>query len=202
MAQVVEFARADLRASTLHCAGICSGAYHSLKSALAGHDLQGIVVINPLTFYWKPGMSLAASAYQDIGRIMRMRHAPLSATQLRRVLASPPMLVDMARTLGRHVLRRSRGTAREVARMFGVRLKDDLARDLRTVAGHGTRMHFVFASTDPGHALLRDQAGREIVRLVETGAATTDFIDAADHTFTPPAAQQALVTLVAELMHR
>jgi alpha-beta hydrolase superfamily lysophospholipase len=202
MAQVVEFARAGLGASTLHCAGICSGAYHSLKSALAGHRLQGIVVINPLTFYWKPGMSLAASAYLDIGRIMRMRQAPLSATRLRRLMASPATLVDMARTLGRHVLRRSRSAAREVARKLGMRLHDDLARDLRTVAAHGTRMHFVFASTDPGHALLRYQAGREVVRLVETGAATMDFIEEADHTFTPPAAQQALVALVADLMQR
>jgi predicted alpha/beta hydrolase len=202
MAQAVELARTRLGASSIHCAGICSGAYHSLKAAVAGHQIQGIVVINPLTFYWKPGMSLAASAHQDIGRIMRMRGASLSATRLRRVLASPAGVMEMVRMLARHLLRRARSTAREAARTLGVRLRDDLAMDLRTVAAHGTRMHFVFSSTEPGHTLLREQAGREVRRLVDGGAATIDFIDAADHTFTPPAAQQALVSLMARILAR
>ncbi len=38
--------------------GICSGAYHTLKAAVAGVPLRGIVVINPLTFFWKDGMPL------------------------------------------------------------------------------------------------------------------------------------------------
>lgn len=200
MAQVVDFAREQLSASTVHCAGICSGAYHSLKAAVAGQRLQGVVVINPLTFYWKPGMSLAAPAYQDIGRIMRLRHARLSATRLRHLVASPAMLQDMLRTLARDLLRRARSAAREVARTLRVPLQDDLAADLRMAAAHGTRMHFVFASTDPGYALLCEQAGRQLRRLLASGAATIDFIEAADHTFTPPGAQAALISLLARLL--
>ena len=38
--------------------GLCSGAYHAFKAAVAGEPLDGIVVINPLTFFWKEGQAL------------------------------------------------------------------------------------------------------------------------------------------------
>jgi len=40
--------------------GLCSGAYHAFKAAVGGAPLQTVVMINPLTFFWKEGMSLDA----------------------------------------------------------------------------------------------------------------------------------------------
>ncbi|MEP7313512.1 MAG: alpha/beta fold hydrolase, partial [Pseudomonadota bacterium] len=59
IAAALDFAVRLKPEAELHLAGICSGAYHSFKSALAGPKLASIVVINPLTFFWKEGMSLA-----------------------------------------------------------------------------------------------------------------------------------------------
>jgi hypothetical protein len=67
------------------------------------------------------------------------------------------------------------------------------------VQSQGTKMRFIFASTDPGHSMLREQGGSEVGHLLETGALTIDFIDQADHTFTPRAAQQNLLSLLARL---
>ena len=45
-------------ARTVTVVGLCSGAYHALKAAVAGHPIDAIVPINPLTFFWKPDMPL------------------------------------------------------------------------------------------------------------------------------------------------
>src|SRR5206468_1987528 len=43
--------------SDLRVVGLCSGAYHAIKSAAAGDPVSGIVSINPLTFHWTPDQS-------------------------------------------------------------------------------------------------------------------------------------------------
>jgi pimeloyl-ACP methyl ester carboxylesterase len=196
----VDFACHGLCAGEVHAAGICSGAYHCLKAAVAGVRLNSIVVINPLTFFWKPGMSLAAPAHQDTEKIMRYRSTGLNAESLRLLVTRWRDLGKLAPILGRHMLRNAHGAARRIGRSCGVRLRDDLVVELRQVQRQGMTMHFVFSATDPGHHLLRQQAGTELTRLLKTRAMTVDFIDNADHTFTPHAAQQALVNLVDKLV--
>jgi hypothetical protein len=191
---------AQLDATAIHVAGICSGAYHSLKGAAAGLALSSIVVINPLTFFWKPGMTLAAPEYQDTGKVLRLRREALSLASLRRLLSGRLHLRNLAVALARYGVRRLRGAARHVGRRLGVPLQDDLVKELRGIRSRGTSMHFVFASTDPGHSMLREHAGGEIGRLQAARALTVHFIEGADHTFTPPPAQQALAAWLEELM--
>ena len=198
--QIVEYARERLGAGEIHSAGICSGAYHSLKAAVAGLPLRSIVVINPLTFFWKAGMSLSVPAYMDTASVLRYRRGVLSASSLRRLLTGQVNLIELLATLSRYGLRRARHATRELGRGLGMRLRDDLVAELREIRRHGTQIHFVFAGADPGHAMLQEQGGAEVRRLQRAGTLTIDLIDQADHTFTPPAAQQALLELLARIL--
>lgn len=202
IADAVAFARSTLGARDVFAAGICSGAYHSFKAAVAGQALGRIVVINPLTFFWKPGMSLAQPAYQDTAEMMRYRRTGLSAASLRKLFTGKVDLANLGGILGRHFRRRAASMSRNVARSLGARLRDDLVSELRAIERQGTRLHFVFSRTDPGHALLMQDARAEVDRLLRTGTITIDFVDHADHTFTPRAAQRSLLSLLGKRLDR
>jgi alpha-beta hydrolase superfamily lysophospholipase len=198
--EAVDFASNELGASEIHSAGICSGAYHSLKAAVAGMPLRSVVVINPLTFFWQPGMLLAQPAFQDTSEVMRYRRTGLSAASLRKLFTGKVDLRNLAGILTRYAARRAKHAARDIGRCFGIQLRNDLVSELRKVSNQGTRMHFIFSRTDPGHALLREQAGKEMPRLMRAGALTADFIEGSDHTFTPRAAQESLLALLATVI--
>jgi len=200
IAQVVESLRTELAAGEIHCAGICSGAYHSLKAAGAGVPLDSVIVINPLTFFWRPDMSLEAPAFKDIAEVMRYRRTALSAKSLRKLLTGRVDLLNLAGIFSRFALRRARSIGRQVCRMAGISIGDDLVIELRRIQRRGTRMHFVFARSDPGYSLLRDDAGSEIGRLTALGALTISFIEDADHTFTPFPSQVRLIELVTAIL--
>jgi pimeloyl-ACP methyl ester carboxylesterase len=198
--QAMELAREQLHAGKIYCAGICSGGYHSLKAAVAGLPLNGIVVINPLTFFWKPHLSLAPPAFQDTAEMMRYQQAGFQLRSWKKLLTGKVNLRGLAARLIRHFSRRIIHKARNLARSVGIRPGDDLASELRSVSTQGTRMHFVFSRTDPGYPMLMEQAGSEVQRLRNANALTIDFLADADHTFTPFAAQAALQLLLAELI--
>jgi alpha-beta hydrolase superfamily lysophospholipase len=199
VSQAVEYVRCRFPDSRIHSAGICSGAYHSLKAAAANMPLRSIVVINPLTFFWKPGMSLTAPAYQDTAEVMRYKRTALSVTSVRKLLTGKVDLRHLAGTLGRYTIRHVHQAARAAGRRLGFSLQDDLVAELRQVADRGTKVHFVFSTTDPGYALLRQQAAAEVRRLQRSGALTVDFVEQSDHTFTPRAAQEVLLSLLGRI---
>ncbi len=39
-------------------AGLCSGAYHALRAAMAGLRVNRILMVNPQNYFWKKGMTL------------------------------------------------------------------------------------------------------------------------------------------------
>jgi pimeloyl-ACP methyl ester carboxylesterase len=200
--QAVDFAHVHLAANGIHCAGICSGGYHGLKAAVAGMPFRGVIVINPLTFFWEPGMNLAQPAYQDASEMMRYRRTALSAASLRKLFTGKVNLVSLAGIITRHAARHAQNVLRRVGRRAGFRLRHDLVAELRKLSTQGTQVHFVFARTDPGHALLLEQAAEEVRRRLRAGDLTIDFIEGSDHTFTPRAAQQLLLPLIARLAGR
>ena len=84
----------------------------------------------------------------------------------------------------------------EVAKLLRLPLRQDLARELETAAGHGIELRFVFAAEAPGCALLRQQGGSTVTRLQAKHAATLDFVADADHTFTRFEARERLVQVL------
>ena len=176
--------------------GICSGGYHALKALDAGVDLDGITLINPLTFNYVEGMPMSHRPHAAIGEANRYRGSLRSLAAWRKLLTGGVDLRHIARVYGARLRSLSRRLARERLRHSRWALSDDLGRQLEAYAARGVHTHFVFAAGDPGPQLLAEYAGSTVRRLVRQGALTISVIAGPDHTFTLRRHQQALVRVL------
>lgn len=188
----------------LRLLGLCAGAYHGLRTALAALDPAAgpppvalvpdtVIVINPLTFDWRPGMRLDAPlpAHRVAREMARYRDGLLSAAQWRRVLAGGVDLRNPLRVVARSLV------ARLVRLGGGVR--DGVpGRALRRLDAAGVRLVFLLADDEPGEALLRTWGGREVDRLQAAGRLVIVPCPGADHTFTTAASRSRLLDRLAE----
>jgi alpha-beta hydrolase superfamily lysophospholipase len=166
--------------------GICSGAYHALKAAVRGEPLSAAIIINPLTFFWKEGMSL------DLDPTHVQRSLNESRRWLKLLRGEVSLVYALSVMAGRlGVVFTQFG--REIARAMGARLTDDLAYELRRASHHTAALQFIFSTTDPGEGMLRGQAGRTVDRLSKSRQLQIDRLDRADHIFTSQDARNRLI---------
>ena len=179
-----------------HAMGICSGGYHALKAAVAGVPLDGMVVINPLTFFWKPGMSLDYQPFQLEKDASRYRKSLLSSESWKKLLRGRVQVMPFVQVVVRRTASVLRMRTRNIGRELGFRLEDDLGRELADLARRGVQLSFVFADTDPGLGLLRQHAGWALGRLMRRGQVQVDVIEHANHSFTHRVARGELVRVL------
>lgn len=180
--------------------GLCSGAYHAFKAAVAGEPVDGVVVINPLTFFWTPDQPLDFPAFRVAGEAERYGKAAFDRGKWKKLLRGKVNVRNVAQTLARHAASRIVNRARDVSRRVGLPWKDDLGAELETVAERGVDLQFVFAGDDPGLQLLRIQGGSVVPRLRERGALVIRRIERADHTFTPVWSHAPLSSVVTDAL--
>ena len=54
--------------SRIAMGGLCSGGYHALKAALAGQAIDTVLMVNPLTFDYQPGVDPYFALHRDSQR--------------------------------------------------------------------------------------------------------------------------------------
>ena len=175
--------------------GLCSGAYHAQKAALA-HRIETVVPINPLTFFWEAGMPLDDAAFRVTSDVRRYKQSVRSAASWKKLLRGQVDLRRVTRTVvvrAKHALEHR---ARDLLRRLAVPLPGDLGSELLALARKGTKIKFVFAGSDPGHALLTEQGGSVVPKLERAGTLSIDTIANADHTFTARWAHPLVVAAV------
>lgn len=198
--EAVEFAAKRYPGARLHLIGLCSGAYHGLKAAVAGLPLKSVVVVNPLTFFWKPGMSLDYADFQITSESKRYARSAGSLASWLKLLRGRVDLRNAWNVLSRRMMVRAKNSGRDLARMVGMDLEDDLASELRRIARQRTEIYFVFSASDPGHSMLLEQGGRIVGKLQRNGDMRISIVEGADHTFTSHwNRDQLLVLLMAHL---
>lgn len=182
--------------------GLCSGAYHAFKAAVAGQPIERCVAVNPLTFFWDPRwvVNEGLRDYEPLDALVRYRRLALSGRSWRRLLAGELDLPAIGRMLRRRTTLLARGMATALARGIGLPLREDLVRELARACDRPRRLHFVFSNGDPGLTLLRLQGGRAVRQLLDSGRLTLALIDGADHTFTRRAGRAQLVRQLDSLM--
>ena len=202
VAAAVAFLRALPGVTEVRALGLCSGAYHAFRAVAAGHPLAGVVVINPLTYFWRDGLSLdqPKPLYQDASDVDRYSKNILRPDKWRKVLRGGVDVVAAARTVGRHAATVLASHARDVSRAAGFPWREDLGADLEAIARRRVDLQFVFAAGDPGLPLLRAQAGSALPVLERKGAICISTIDGADHTFTPVWSHEPLTRLLDQLL--
>jgi alpha-beta hydrolase superfamily lysophospholipase len=199
IAQALRWLRQQAGVERIVLMGLCSGAYHALKAVVNKLPADAVVMINPLTFFWKEGMSLEPSGVNDARVALdMMRHRQSlwrreTWMKLLRGGLSAQRLAQIARQALAWVTAKA---YRGVARRVGLPMKDDLGRELMQLAARQMPMHFIFSETDPGLSLLRAQAGTVVEQLERQGRLHIRLIPYADHTFTWAAPRQQLQDLL------
>jgi dienelactone hydrolase len=188
------------RVSRVIVAGLCSGAHASFHAGLQIHGLSGIIVINPIVFYWNTTCALDVSAWMNYYESRRYSRAA-------REIASWVRLVR-GQVNVRHAASVAYGRMRELAGGVATRLwqrlgwggtdGENVADDLARIAARGVDVLLVFSEGDPGLDFVRRRYARPI-RLLERHSSTFAMrvIPDADHTFTRREARARLAALLA-----
>jgi dienelactone hydrolase len=196
ISQAIEYLKRQWGVSEVRALGLCSGAYHAFKAATAHFPLKGVVLINPLTFFWKEGMSLEYTDFRVADDITRYRKNVRRLASWRKLFAGGVDLRALVEVLRRHTLSGISQPLRAAARRLQIPLNEDLPTELLRAVRAGIDLHFIFAADDPGVELLRSKGGAAARGLQKRGKLGQELIPNADHTFTDLTARASLATLV------
>jgi alpha-beta hydrolase superfamily lysophospholipase len=200
--EAVEFAAKRYPGARVHIIGLCSGAYHGFKAAAAGLPLSSVMVVNPLTFFWKPGMSLEYADFQITSETNRYARSSRSLSSWLKLLRGQVDLRNAARVFWKRFQVRARNAMRDLQRLVGFKLQDDLASELQGIARQRIEIYFIFSASDPGHSMLLEQGGRVVGKLVRAEKMRISIVQGADHTFTSHWNRDQLLALLAAHLNR
>lgn len=189
--------------------GLCSGAYAAFQSAvqLPHPALIESILLNPLTFFWREGMSLTASPTQRLQTWHYYRSIVFDTDNWRQLFSGRPGM-GIARAVQRFFQRmfpRVTHTllptiARDTGSDYGHPQKEDLSADLSRVATRSRKLGMFVSEGDPGHFLLMHQARRKALKLIRKGQLKCFFVKDADHTFSTEAARRSLTQSLTEYL--
>lgn len=190
--EALKHLRERLGVTRLLAAGLCSGAYHAFKAALNGAPLERMAIVNPLTFFWKPGMSLAYPPFHVTSEVARYRRSALQPGKWMKLFSGGVNLIAVLQFILRRSAQWAASLARNIARILQLPITDDLGAELNALAVRGVAVRFIFSAGDPGETLLREGAGWTLGPLLHTGRVRIRRIEGPNHSFTPVWSQVAL----------
>ena len=196
VASAIEYLQHSWNVRAVAATGVCSGAYHSFKAAVARFPLSQVILINPLTFFWKPGMSLKYPEYRVAQDMRRYRKTMLNLTAWRKLLSGRVNLVNLVRVLTSSARSGLLKLLRAPARALGRPMPDDLPTELKAVQKASIDLQFVFSVGDPGLGLLQAQGGA-FTRSLQARDSLT-LVEDANHTFTDLPTRRRLLRVLAE----
>jgi len=202
MRAAIDFMSRRYGAREVTLSGLSSGAYHSLRAAVAGLPLHRLLMVNAQNYFWDQTMTLEGLQLAEVVHNPTIyRERIFSARAWRRVLTGQVNIWRIVRIYLHRPVLALESMLRDIARAAGMRLRHDLGRELEAVITRGVRVVFVFARGEPGVDLLRIEAGSTVRRLGER--CRVRIIDSADHTFSRSGPRQVLEeVLSAELFAR
>jgi pimeloyl-ACP methyl ester carboxylesterase len=188
----VEFMRSRYGIGDITLAGICSGAYHSLRAAIAGVPVNRILLVNPMNFLWQEGLTADDLQLEvDVARNVGFyRDRVLSAAIWKRILTGRFNIWRIVRIVMQRPLLDFESKLHDLARAFRIRMRRDLGWELEEIGARGVKIVFVFARGEPGLDVLRLQAGSAVRRLGDR--CLIHIIDSADHIFSHSATRDVL----------
>jgi len=182
-------------------AGLCSGAYHTLRAAAAGLPVTRILMVNPQNFFWKEGMKLEDLQLAEVVRNPGVYRARvLSRTAWGRLLSGQVNVWRIVRIYVQRPLLALESAVRHCARFLHIRLPHDLGRELEEIAARGVRTVFIFSRSDAGIDLLRIQGGSVLQRLGDH--CRVHIVDKADHTLSRSRPRLAVEEILCEELAR
>jgi alpha-beta hydrolase superfamily lysophospholipase len=177
--------------------GLCSGAYHALRAAVAGLPVNCIVMFNAQNYFWSEGMTLSDLQEAEVVRNPGVyRERVFSAAAWRRLFRGNVNIRRVVMIYAQRVRWTMESAIRELTRGLGIRLPRDLGWELLDIRARGVEIVFVFARGEPGIGLLKLQAGSAVKRLGD--ACRLRIVESGDHTFTESSARAVLEDVLSD----
>lgn len=189
--------------------GLCSGAYAAFQSAVQlphPEVIEGIM-LNPLTFFWREGMSLTTSPTQRLQTWHYYRGIIFDSDNWRQLFSSESEsgLAGAVQRFFQRMFPRTKKTAspqvnRDTGSDYGHPETENLSADLARVAGSARKLSMFVSEGDPGRFLLMHQAKRKATQLIRKGVLKCFTIKEADHTFSTEASRQTLTKALTDYL--
>ena len=193
----VELVRSRYGVGEVTLGGICSGAYHSLRAAVAQLPVNRILMVNPQNFFWNYNSTLQDVQLADVVRGPEVhRERVRSVKAWRRVFAGEVDLTRHVKIYFHRVMLMLESLLRDAARPLHIKLPRDLGWLLHEMDARGVRTVMVFSRGEPGIELLRIHGGLSAKGL--ENRCRVHVIDGADHTFTRSAPRAILTDLLSD----
>ena len=177
-------------------AGLCAGAYFSLRAAVAALPVTRILMVNPI-YYWHDEKSLddvqQAELVRDTGAY---GNRTFSLGTWKRLVNGQVNVRFVVRTYGHRLYAVSGAAMRNLARRMRIRLSRDLGWELEEVAARGVRLVFVFAPGEPGLDLLNLQAGATLRRLGQR--CRVHVLESGDHVFSKSGPREVMSDILSD----
>lgn len=196
----IDLMRSRYNVSDVTLAGVCSGAYHALRAAVAGLPVHRILMVNPETFFWKEGMTVKDMQMAELVRNPTVyRSRLLSAAAWKKLTSGQVNVGYISKIYIYRAFLAVESTLREVARYLRIQIPGDLGWDLERIARRGVQLVFVFARGEPGIELLEILGGSSLKRLGER--CRVHIIDSADHVFSKSGPRAVLEKILSDELY-
>jgi alpha-beta hydrolase superfamily lysophospholipase len=193
----IEMLRSRYGVNDITLAGVCSGAYHALRAAVAALPVNRLLMVNPENFFWKEGMSVNDMQMAELVRKPGVyRERMFSVAAWRKLSTGRVNIGYILRIYLNRVLLAVESTSRDLARFLRIRLPGDLGWDLEQIGKRGVSVVFVFARGEPGIDLLALLGGLSVKRLGER--CRVHIIDSADHVFSKSGPRAVLEKILSD----
>jgi pimeloyl-ACP methyl ester carboxylesterase len=192
--------------------GLCSGAYAAFQSAvqLADPALVESILINPLTFYWREGLSLDPAV---VNRQLKESCSIARAKNLRKLWKflrgrTDIGYVDAARLLVRRAQNYIQQLVRKPIRVDQIRpisvaahpVQEDLPADLARIGAAGRHLSVFLAENDPGYVIMNFHARKQVQAMRRAGTLHLATIPGGDHTFSRRVARAKLIQSITDYL--
>jgi len=182
----LQFLRAEYGCDRFVLMGMCSGAYTVFHAGidLLQFDVAESILINPLTFYWREGMTLATTqTAKHFQTVAYYRQSARNARSWLKLLKGQVNVVHLARVGWSQFKLLFKSQVDSFLEALNNRDRTPLATDLKRYFQARRRLSLFVSSRDPGYDILMAGAKRVATKAIATKQIDLQFIDAADHTF-------------------
>ena len=186
--------RAQLGVQAIVVGGICSGAHAAFHAARTLPGIAGVLMLNPVVFYWQPGDSLELGDWRIYSELRDYRRRLGRWDTWRRLLRGDLRAGPSARALGARVgqLLRSLNTA-----LLG-QGTHDAGRDLLRMCGDGKGILLLFSNGEPGLDFLRYNHPGDLRRLAKCPGFRLEVIGTPGHNYPSVRAQHDVLERATE----
>ncbi len=178
--------------------GICSGAFHAYRAAVAGLPIRTLVLINQAAYRWGVRSQLERpSMAWRLAWVLKQRDSEAAGAATHTAITPLHRLKWHAI----HAALLARAGLRAMAGVLGWRLRNDTGTELRALARRRVAMHVICADQDRGAALLNLEAPHAVTALRRSGDLTLETITEADHIFTSRRSRERLLLALDRIVH-